>query len=59
MGEPEESKKEVKEEVKYSVENIPTQTTPMISDGKKAYTLEEALVIALNKLDNMEKKIVG
>ena len=56
MSEPEE-KKAVKD--KYSVEDVATQTEPRIYDGEKTYTLEEALVLALNKLDNMEKQIVG
>ena len=54
-----EQKEEVKEEGKYSVAEVATQTEPRIFDGKKTYTTEEALVLALNKLDNMEKKIVG
>lgn len=50
-----------KDEVKetYSLADVATATEPRIYDGEKAYTIEEALVIILNKLDNMEKKIVG
>ncbi len=52
-------KEEKKSEGKYSVAEIATQTEPRIYDGEKTYTMEEALVLALNKLDNMEKKIIG
>lgn len=44
---------------KYGLVEVATETAVRISDGEKAYTIEEALVLALNKLDNMEKKIVG
>ncbi len=53
------SKEEKKPEGKYSIADVATQTEPRIYDGEKTYTMEEALVLALNKLDNMEKKIVG
>ena len=52
-----ESKEEKKE--RYIVVEVATQSEPRISDGEKTYTMEEALVLALNKLDNMEKKIIG
>ncbi len=56
---PEEKPVEKKSVERYSVQEIATQSEPRISDGEKIYTMEEALVLALNKLDNMEKKIVG
>lgn len=54
-----EVKEEKKPEEKYSVADIATQTEPRIFDGEKTYTMEEALVLALNKLDKMQKKIIG
>jgi len=54
-----EENKEVKEKEKYSVEDVATATEPRIYDGEKTHTLEEGIVIILNKLDKMEKKIVG
>ena len=55
----EKPKEEKKPEGKYSIAEVATQTEPRIFDGKNTYTMEEALVLALNKLDNMEKKIIG
>lgn len=53
-------KEEVKEkEVKYSVVEIATATEPKIHDGKDVYTIEQALVMILNKIEDMEKKIIG
>ena len=58
--------KENKEEKsRYSVVEVSTQTAPMIEDAaaekpeNKYLTIEQALVQILNKLDNMEEKIVG
>ena len=55
----EESKEEKKIEEKYSVVDVATQSEPRITDGKDIYTIEQALVLALNKLEEMKKKIVG
>jgi len=52
-----ETPKEEKE--KYTVADVATASEPRIHDGEKFYTLEEALVLVLNKLDKMQKKIVG
>ncbi len=52
-------KKEVKEEGKYKVQEVATASEPRISDGEKVYTLEESMVLLLNKLDNIEKNVVG
>ncbi len=52
-------KKEVKEEPKYSVAEIATATEPKIYDGKDFHTIEQALVTILNKIEDMEKKIIG
>ena len=43
----------------FSVVEVAKTTDKMISDGENVYTVEEALGLILNKLDNMEKKIVG
>ena len=51
--------KENKKEEKYSIADVATATEPRITEGEKIYTLEEALVLILNKLDKLEKKIVG
>ena len=51
--------KSKKQGEKFSVADIATQSELRIYDGDKTYTIEEALVLLLNKLDNMEKKIVG
>ena len=62
---PKDEEKKSKEEVRYNVVQVPTQTTPMIEDTTEEkpedryITTEQALVLILNKLDNMQKKIVG
>jgi len=56
----EEAKPEEKElKGKYSIVEIATQTEPRISDGKNIYTMQEALVLTLNQIEEMKKKIVG
>lgn len=52
-------KKEEQQEDKFSLAEVPTQTEPRIYDGKKAYTIQEAMVLILNKLEKIEKNIVG
>ncbi len=52
-------KEENKEEEKYNIIDVATATEPRISEGEKIYTTAEALVLILNKLDKMEKKIIG
>ena len=54
-----EPKEEKNQEGKYSVVDVATQTEPRVFDGEKSYTIEEALVLALNKIDIMQKKIIG
>jgi len=54
-----EEKKESEEQERYSVEDVTTATEPRIYDGEKTHTLEEGIVIILNKLDKIEKNIVG
>ena len=53
----EEKPKEEKE--RYVVQNIPTQTQPMIVDRKteEVYTIEIALVKILNKLEIIEQSV--
>lgn len=45
--------------VGFVVAEVSTKSEPRIYDGEKAYTVEEAMALILNKLDNIEKKIVG
>ena len=52
-------KEENKQEGKYSIADVATQTEPRVFDGEKTYTIEEALVLVLNKVDDMQKKIIG
>lgn len=53
------AKEEKQEEEKYSVAEVTTATEPRIYDGENIYTIEQSLVLVLNKLERMEKKIVG
>ena len=57
MGE--EIKETKKSEEKYSVAEVSTQSEPRVYDGEKTYTIEETLVLVLNTLDKMQKKIIG
>jgi SepF-like predicted cell division protein (DUF552 family) len=43
----------------FSVKAEVTQTTPVIAKGEQVYTIEEALVEILNKLETLEKAING
>ena len=45
----------VNEKIKYVVENVATQTEPVISNGKDNFTIHEALV----KLLNNDEKILS
>ncbi len=56
---PKEQEKQEESKEKYSVVEATTATEPRIFDGKDAYTIEQALVELLNKVDKMSEKIVG
>ena len=53
------NKEEGKTEEKYSIQEIATQSEPRIFDGERTYTTEEALVLVLNQLKEMQDKILG
>lgn len=58
MTEEEKPKVEKKEaKLKYSVGEVITQTTPAVLYEENAMTLEETLVMILNKLDKIEKSV--
>ncbi len=52
-------KEEKKEVEKFSAGEIATATEQRIIEGENVYTSVQALAMILNKLDNLEKKIVG
>lgn len=52
--------KEEKKEM-WSAEEVPTQTEPMVvnNEEKKAYTKAAVDALILNKLDSIEKAVLG
>ena len=51
--------KEKQSEGEFKLAEVTIDTKVVITDGKNTYTPEEALVLVLNKLDNLQKKLVG
>lgn len=51
--------KENQNKGEFSLAEVATETKVVISDGKNQYTPEEALVLILNKITKLEKKLVG
>ena len=43
----------------FRLAEVATETKIVIAQGEKTYSPEEALVLVLNKLDKLEKKLVG
>lgn len=61
VSEKKDEKVEENREGRWAAEEVPTQTAPMVVDVEKnkAYPLESALAIALNKLDKIEKALTN
>lgn len=50
---------EEKSKEKFGVAEVPIETKLMVTDGEKVYTTEESLILILNKIERLEKKLVG
>ena len=55
MPKDKETKDEKEVDDEWSVQEVPTQTTPMIVKDGKAYTIEVAVAEILNRLAKLEK----